>query len=371
MQLRNFWTWGQARQGKFLMMNILIVKLSAIGDVIHTLPALNAIRKNYPEAHITWLIEEDAAAIVEGHRALARTLVSKRKRWAKEIISASWKHALKEAYTFIRQLRDTRYDLIFDFHGLLKSGILIWLAKGKRKIGYGKGMAHQEYSYLFLNERIPPVSMENHALMINMMMLKAVGIQEDEITYDVPVSSANERAAEFLLQKHGISPSEPVVAMNPVAKWETKLWDSRKFSELADRIIEEFNVQVIFTGSGSDRNVITEIISNMKHSAHDFSGQTPLKVLAALYTKIDFLVSTDTGPMHLCAAMGTPVVALFGPTAPWRTGPFGNIHKVIRADVPCSPCFKRTCDTGGCMNRISVDQVMDGIRALGIRRMPK
>ena len=110
----------------------------------------------------------------------------------------------------------------------------------------------------------------------------------------------------------------------------------------------------------------------MKHNSHDFSGQTTLKTLAALYKKVDFLVSTDTGPMHLSAAVGTPVIALFGPTAPWRTGPFGSIHKVIRAaDLKCSPCFKRSCDTKECMEKISVDQVMDGINSLEVRWMRK
>ncbi|MFO7560246.1 MAG: lipopolysaccharide heptosyltransferase II [Desulfobacterales bacterium] len=350
-------------------MNILIVKLSAIGDVIHTLPALNALRKRYPEAHITWLVEEDASSLIEGHKALNRVLISKRKRWARKLFSASWKPTLKEVVAFIRQLRDTEYDLIFDFHGLLKSGILIRLAKGKRKIGYGRGMAHQEHSYLFLNERIPPVSMDNHALMINMMMLKTVGIQIDEITYDLPVSSADHRAVERLLQQHHIDLSNPVVAINPVAKWETKLWSNARFSELADRMIEQFNAQILFTGSGGDRKIVTDIISGMRHTAYDFSGQTTLKTLAALYEKVDFLVSTDTGPMHLSAAMGTPVVALFGPTAPWRTGPFGSIHKVIRMDLKCSPCFKRTCDTSECMKRISVDQVMEGINSLEVRKM--
>jgi len=352
-------------------MNILIVKLSAIGDVIHTLPALNAIRKQYPKAHITWLVEEDASSLIEDHNALDRVLISKRKKWAKMILSASWRHTLREAHTFIKKLRDTKYDLIFDFHGLLKSGILIWLARGERKIGYDRGMAHQEYSYLFLNERIPPADMDNHALMINMMMLKAVGIETDEIIYDVPISTNDYRTVELLLRQNQINLSKPVVAINPVAKWETKLWGNRKFSELADRMVEQFSAQIIFTGSRSDRKIITDIISGMKHNAYDFSGQTTLKALAALYKKVDFLVSTDTGPMHLSAAVDTPVVALFGPTAPWRTGPFGSIHKVIRTDLKCSPCFKRTCDTKECMKKISVDQVMDEINSLEVRRRPK
>jgi lipopolysaccharide heptosyltransferase II len=213
--------------------------------------------------------------------------------------------------------------------------------------------------------------MDNHALMINMMMLKAVNIQTDEIIYDLPVSPADYNAAELLLQQHRINLSEPIVAINPVAKWETKLWSNQKFSELADRMIEKFNAQIIFTGSSGDREIVTEIISNMKHESHDFSGLTSLRTLAALYKKIDFLVSTDTGPMHLSAALGTPVVALFGPTAPWRTGPFGPIHQVIRSDLKCSPCFKRTCETKECMKQISVDQVMDGINKLKIRGLMK
>nr|MBC8363201.1 lipopolysaccharide heptosyltransferase I [Candidatus Desulfatibia profunda] len=157
-------------------MNILIVKLSAIGDVIHTLPALNAIRKVYPSARITWLVEEAASDLLEGHQALDRVLISKRKRWLKELQGPARLNAVKEACAFLKELRDTRYDLILDFQALLKSGILIALARGKRKIGFGKGLEHMEYSYLFLNERVPAVDMEHHALLRGMMLLNALGI---------------------------------------------------------------------------------------------------------------------------------------------------------------------------------------------------
>ena len=124
-------------------MNILIVKLSAIGDVIHTLPALNAIRKRYPDAHITWLIEEAASSLIEGHTALNRVLVSKRKTWLKGLAGRSCLNHIREACSFIKHLRDTRYDLILDFQSLLKSGVLIGLARGGQKIGFDKGMDHQ------------------------------------------------------------------------------------------------------------------------------------------------------------------------------------------------------------------------------------
>jgi len=131
-------------------------------------------------------------------------------------------------------------------------------------------------------------------------------------------------------------------------------------------LIEEFGTNVVFTGSRTDRDAIEEIISAMKGNAASLAGETTLLTLAALYEEAECVVSPDTGPMHLAAAVGTPVVALFGPTAPWRTGPFGSGHQIIRAELECSPCFKRTCETKECMERISVEDVMDGIQNLGL-----
>ena len=340
-------------------MNILIVKLSAIGDVIHTLPALNAIRKKYPDAHITWLVEEAAYGVIKGHKALDRIIVSKRKTWLKGLAGRFCLKNIREACSFIKQLRDTRYDLILDFQALLKSGVLIGLTRGGRKIGFDKGMEHQEHSYIFLNERIPSVDMEVHALTRGMMLLEAIGISSSEVEYNIYISGKDRNAADDLLMHCGIKAPKLLVAINPMAKWETKLWDNLKFANLADRLVEQAKADVIFTGSREDSKGIEDIISNMKNRAANLAGKTDLKTLAALYEKTSIVVSTDTGPMHLAAAIGTPVVALFGPTAPGRTGPFGDGHKIIRADLECSPCFKRQCNTIDCMKQISVDQVLD------------
>ena len=342
-------------------MNILIVKLSAIGDVIHTLPALNAVRKQYPDAHITWLVEEAAYGVIKGHKALDRIIVSKRKTWLKGLAGRSCIKNFREVRSFVKQLRDTRYDIILDFQALLKSGILIGLARGGRKIGFDKGMQHQEHSYIFLNERIKPVDMEVHALIRGMMLLEPLGIHSREAVFNLPVSDQDRNAANDLLMHCGIKTSELLVAINPMAKWETKLWDNLKFANLADRLIEQANADVIFTGAQEDSKAIEDIISNMKAKAANLAGKTDLKMLAALYEKTSIVVSTDTGPMHLAAAIGTPVVALFGPTAPWRTGPFGDGHQIVRAGLECSPCFKRQCKTAECMKQISIKQVLDAI----------
>ncbi len=220
-------------------------------------------------------------------------------------------------------------------------------------------MEHQEHSYIFLNERIKPVDMEVHALIRGMMLLEPIGIQSREAVFNLPVLDQDRDAANDLLMHCGIKTPELLVAVNPMAKWETKLWDNLKFANLADRLIEQANADVIFTGGQEDREAIEDIISSMKARAANLAGKTDLKTLAALYEKTSIVVSTDTGPMHLAAAIGTSVVALFGPTAPWRTGPFGASHKIIRANLECSPCFKRQCNTIDCMKQITVDQVFD------------
>jgi 3-deoxy-D-manno-octulosonic-acid transferase/heptosyltransferase-1 len=339
-------------------MNILIVKLSAIGDVIHTLPALNAIRSAYPSAHITWLIEEAAAPLIIGHEALDRVIVSRRKSWIKELRKGKWRSVAHEASTLIQALRSTRYDLVFDFQALLKSGVMIGLAKGRRKIGFNRGMEHQEHSYLFLNERIPPVDMNHHAILRSLMMLEAVGIHSRKIDYRFPVHDNDRREVDKLLSAAGMETARPLICINPVAKWTTKLWPNEHFADLADRMYEKYQVFSVFTGAPEDTKMVQDILSRMRHSTVDLTGKTTLKTLAALYQKADVLISTDTGPMHLGAAVETPVVALFGPTAPWRTGPMGDRHQVIRVGLPCSPCFKRQCPTCDCMNLIGVESVL-------------
>ncbi|MCJ7542160.1 MAG: glycosyltransferase family 9 protein, partial [Desulfobacterales bacterium] len=244
------------------------------------------------------------------------------------------------------------------------SGIIIAFARGRRKIGFGKGLEHMEHSYIFLNERIPAVDMEIHALSRGMMLLNAVGILTNEAEYKLPMSDHDRKKIDELMKQHGINGEKSLIAINPVAKWETKLWPNKKFAELADMLVDQYNMKIVFTGGIKDYSIIQAITSSMKGQAINFAGKTTLTELAALYEKAALVISTDTGPMHLAAAVGTPVVALFGPTASWRTGPYGTGHQVITAGLECSPCFKRQCETTNCMYHISMDQVLTGVQKL-------
>lgn len=350
---------------------ILIVKLSAIGDVVHTLPALNSLRRHFPRAHITWLVEAGAADLLAGHPALDRVLVSKRKQWARGLKTWRWREQLTQIRHFVKDLRGTRYDMIFDFQAALKSAMLIALARGRRKIGFGPGMQHQEHSYIVLNERIPMVSMEIHALERGLKLLAAAGIPTRDIAYRLPIGPAHRHRVSQWLSRGKTGRSHPAVAINPVARWDTKLWPADRFAELADRIIAEFDAAIFFTGGPGDNGIIEGIIRNMRRGAVNLAGKTSLIELAAVYEQMACIISTDTGPMHIAAAVGRPVVALFGPTAPGRTGPYGTGHRMITAGPSCRPCFKRSCSTIDCMRSISVDQVMDQLKAVlapGVRR---
>jgi len=387
--------------------NILIVKLSAIGDVVHTLPALAALRELYPEADITWVVEESSSDIIKNHPYLNRVIISRRKQWVadlKQLHNAG--KTIAEIRSFIAAIREIKYDLVIDFHGLFKSSIVVLLSGGKRKLGYD---SMQELSGLFLSEKIFE-DMDKHAVDRYLDFIRYLGadiddfvknhklanlsfprkressnykqlwipdqvgndktteirtfyetINTDNPEFYIPIEEENRTRVKALLKANGIDINESFVAINPVAFWDTKLWEDDKFARLCDRITEELEYKVVFTGS-KGHGSIERIRSMMTVPSINLEGQTTLRDLAYLYSLSGLLITTDSGPMHIAAAMNTPTVALFGPTDPSRTGPYGKGHIVVRKEMPCSPCFLKKCDTKRCMKEIGVDEVFEAVR---------
>jgi 3-deoxy-D-manno-octulosonic-acid transferase/heptosyltransferase-1 len=356
--------------------NILIVKLSAIGDVIHTLPSLAALRRCYPDADITWVVEEEAADLLAGHPDLNRVIVSGRKRWLNELRQGQIAAPLREMLTFLRDLRRHPYDLVIDFHGLFKSAVIVLLSGGKRKLGYD---SLQELSGLFYNEKIPE-EMGKHAVDRYLDFVRHVAGKSGAACLAAPpefriaVGEKEKRSAAALLNEHaaslpssgeveGLHKDAPrFVAVNPVAFWETKLWGEEKFAELCDRLREELGIGIVLTGGESAP--LERICRKMRTKAVNLGGRTTLRELACIYREAALLVTTDSGPMHLAAAAGTPVVALFGPTDPARTGPYGPGHRIIRKGLSCSPCFRKRCETPRCMTDISVEEVFTAVKEM-------
>lgn len=336
--------------------NILIVKLSAIGDVVHTLPSLAALRKLYPDAHITWVIEEASSDLIQDHPYLDRVIVSRRKRWIDELQHGRIDTPLREIKSFIHDLKARPYDLVIDFHGLFKSAMIVSLSSGKRKLGYD---SMQELSGLFLNEKIPE-DMEKHAVDRYLDFPRYLGAYVNEPEFLIPIGEEHRNRVERLLLINGIGKQDRFVTVSPVALWDTKLWEDKKFALLCNRITEELKVRVVFTGS--DRGKLEHVQSMMSVSSINLGGETTLRDLAYAYRLASLIVTTDSGPMHIAAAAGTPVVALFGPTDPTRTGPYGKGHTVIRRELSCSPCFLKKCDTMKCMRDITVEEVFTAVK---------
>jgi heptosyltransferase-1 len=339
--------------------SILIIKLSAIGDVVHALPLLEVLRNNFPDARIDWLVEEEASEIIRGHECVDRMLVSRRKSWQRRVLRVRELSAVTgEVTAFCRELRSERYDLVIDLQGLLKSGLLTGLARGKRKIGFTGG---REGSAFFLTERPYPVDHDQHALDRYLRATEYLDCRIDSWRGNIPVPRSERSMIDRFIHENGLD-TACLVALNPMARWRTKLWEPERFALLADRIEKELSCRVVFTGSTHDSGIIERIIARMDQRPLNLAGRTTLKELAYLFSRCRLAVTTDTGPMHMAAAMGCPVVALFGPTAPARTGPYGERHRVIREDLECSPCFKKRCGHRTCMKNITVDRVFDAVR---------
>ncbi len=345
-------------------MEILIVKLSAIGDVVHTLPFLDVLHRNFPRAKIDWVVEEGAAGIIEGHPAIRRVMVSRRKTWRRRLVEKRrFSEVSREILFFVKDLRRYRYDWVIDLQGLLKSGVLVGLAKGGRKVGM---RGAREGAWLFLREPSFSVNYDQHAIDRYLEVAAYLGCTWDGWDSRMPVFEAHGRRVDQMLHGEGVRNGN-LVAINPMAKWKTKLWEPELFAALADRILKDFSGDVIFTGSQADRPIIEKISSMMKTRPLNLAGRTGLKELAYLYGQCRVLVTTDTGPMHMAAAMNCPVVALFGPTSPLRTGPYGHGHRVITSGAACGPCFKKTCDQWSCMRDITVDSVYEAVKKILLR----
>lgn len=346
-------------------MNICLVKLSAIGDVVHTLPSLAAIKRLYHQAHLTWVIEEEASDLIAGHPLIDRVLISRRKAWLKNI---SHPQTRREISSFLSALRDRTYDLTIDFHGLFKSAILCVLTPSRRRIGF---KSLQELSGLFYTERIRE-DMDKHAVDRYLDFIRYLGDENPKVEFTIPAPEEVRKVATECLEAAGISTGEtPFVAINPVALWPTKLWKEEKFARLADMIIDLLDIPVIFTGSKREESYLAKIGKLMKQPFLNLSGKTTLRVLAEIYRRALFVVTTDSGPMHIAAAVGTPVIALFGPTDPRRTGPYGEGHVIVRTGIHCSPCFLKSCSHRKCMEDIGVEEVFMHAREMHERRRKK
>ncbi len=330
-------------------MKILIVKISALGDIIHSLPVAMAIRAQVPGARIDWVVEAPSFNLLEGHPALGKVFLSPR-----HIFKKSWRAGINTLPGFIGELRQEYYDAVLDLQGLMKSSIFVLLCRARRKIGFAGGK--EPLSRLPLSEPLPPYDIERHALDRYLDLLAPLGLaRPQKVEYGLAPKPELVTSWAEKLKGQG-----PLVLLHPVAKWDTKLWPEEHWAKLIDGLTAQ-GVRVVLSGAPEDKAVNQRIIAMLltQTNVYDLSGQTSLQELMAVLTLAGAVVSTDTGVMHLAAALNRPLVALFGPTAANRTGPYGAGHVVLSAPLNCRPCFRRQCPNHICMPNINPLEVLD------------
>jgi heptosyltransferase-1 len=267
-------------------------------------------------------------------------------------------------------LRAEHFDLVVDLQGLFRSAAIGWLSGSPLLVGFANG---REGSPWFYSRRVPVPSLEMHAVDRYLLVAKAVGAGDagtPEFRFRIPQTDYDE--VDRLLSGSGVTPGASWVAMNVSARWPTKMWPAASFADVADRLQQEGSGPVVMIGGPDERADVARVNGMMTMPAIDLAGATTVGLLPALLSRASLLITNDSGPMHIAAAVGTPVVALFGPTSAVRTGPYGVGHGVLTGKVPCSPCFSRTCLNTlplECLKTVSPEQVLTAARARRSLRM--
>jgi len=317
---------------------ILVVKLSALGDLFHAMPVVHRLSDHYG-CKVDWVTQPEYAELVSCHEDVDRVLEFPRKG------------GLKDSRNFLRQLRIREYDLALDLQGLAKSGLVLGLCRARRKIG---SSCPREGSALFAGETPKAFAKTPHALDQLFDSLRHLKVETEPVCYPLRFPEVPELVED---------PS-PVLAMAPRSRWPAKDWPKEHFQSLGEKMIKEMGAQVWVLGGLDDRELGEELVESLGENARNLCGKYPILALGPLLRKVDCLLCNDSGPMHFAAAVETPLVALFGPTDPARTGPWSERAIVLRPDpgpqgFPDPRSYKH--GTNEFISRIEVAEVFQAV----------
>ena len=354
--LKNTWQWVNLST-----MNdpkILILRLSAVGDVIRTLPAVKALKEYYPCSSITWVVEEPSKALLESQPEIDEVILFPRKRWVDGIKSARriWK-TVAEMWGFVLGLRRRGFDVTLDFHGILKSGLLSFFSGSPKRIGYNR-RSTKEGNFLFSNVKVELPKERISRFQRNLTLLKGVGLDVKELKYNFHIPPEDREYIESFYKASSASLKNPLIAIHPGTSQKTlyKRWTPLQYAQLADRLIRELRGTVIFTWGADELTWVEDIQKEMKESSILSPRTETLTQLGEVYRHCDLYIGGDTGPMHIASLVGIPIVVIYGPTDPIVNEPFGR-HKKVRKEVGCNPCRNRSCKELTCLKMITVDDV--------------
>ena len=356
---------------------ILLIKLSAVGDVVHTIPVLNKLRRRYPAARLDWLVTPPIAELLRHNPAIDNVIEFARDDWRKPWRLAGPAASLRLA----AKLRAVGYDLVVDMHGQFRTAAFALATGAPVRIGFDRPrrgvwkasdrpmpeaarkhawQGAREGSWIAYTHHIEVPTLDVHAVDRYLNVAPMLGLDDDPPDFTFPIPQAAAARVDTLLRRHGIGADARLLMMAPGTVWETKHWGEDKFAEVARHFLQQ-GFAVVLSGSRRERGVC-DAVALRAPGAVNLAGETALSELAALTRRSTICATNDSGPMHLAVALGRPVVSVFGPTDPLWIGPYRRANAVLRADLPCSPCYLRQlsrCPNGhACMKDVAASAVI-------------
>jgi lipopolysaccharide heptosyltransferase I len=343
----------------------LILRLSAVGDVIRTLPAAKALKERYPSSSITWIVEEPSQAFLKTQPEVDEVILFPRKRWTQGIKSLRkiW-GTIGEMRGFVEDLRSRRFDVVLDFHGILKSGVLSFLSGSPKRIGYD-GSSTKEGNFLFSNVKVKLPREKISRFERNLALLKGMELELKEPKYSLHIPPEDREYVASFFKASPESLRRPLIAIHPGTSTKAvfKRWMPDQYAQLADRLIREFKASVLFTWGYGELEWVEGIRKEMKELSFLGPKTESLTQLGEVYRHCDLYIGGDTGPMHIASLMGIPAVVIYGPTDPVENEPFG-IHIKVRKEVGCNPCHEYSCKELFCIKAISADEVFKATKEM-------
>jgi len=353
---------------------ILLVRFSALGDVIQTLPVLSMLRDSFPNAKIGWAIDTELAPMVEGHPALDYIHRCSRRSWSHALTRpARWPAAVRDFRAFIEEVRAVGYDVSIDAQGLFKTALLPVLAGIKRRIGYKHG---REFSSVFYTEQhvLRDDYFDPAVFHVEHMGELARSIGATDLRYSVQppaISEATRQRVSALLQNAFVARA-PMVAISPATQWPSKHWPEEYWTELVSRLLSETDLNIVFQGAPGDGTLTQRIVEALSPAlvrgrVVDLCGEVPIADMYALYERMQAAIGPDSAPLHIAGAVGVPVlIGIYGPTGYRRTPPIGSPQiRLLSSEgqLQCQPCHKRVCPLGTteCMLRIQPGEVLQAL----------
>ena len=342
---------------------IVLIKPSSLGDVVHGLPALHGLRSLFPAARIDWLVGSAYAPLLQGlvERGDVDTLV----RFDRRRLGRAWRSfaGLAELRQLLGNLRRPRYDLVVDLQGLARSGLMTWLTRAPVRVGFREAREGAARSYTHF---IPVEPSEEHAVDRNCAAGRLFTGAPWPARFDLPVDAPAEARVAGLLREAGISADEPVLAVVPGARWETKRWLPDRFARVIRELRADAGLRSLVLGGPDEQSLCNSIAEAARADAVNLAGRTALPELVAALARSSLVLCHDSAAAHLAVAVDRPVVCLTGPTNPRRTGPHGQLNSVLQLPLDCAPCYLRTLSKcphqHRCMRELTVELVLGAVR---------